>query len=182
MIFYRFIFGVIAALTVTTATMTPESSEEPIGPPATSEARFRPTGIYTPPTTSTTTTTLPPVEIDPATPCQQWLPLLLDVGWPRDPAVLQRALRIMYRESRCLPDACSESDSGRICRDWGLFQINDYSWRTTVEAHGYRIEELWNPAVNARFALWLYHYSLDRNGDGFGPWRLPTSTSTTISQ
>lgn len=182
MFLFRFGIGLLAALAVTAGAMAPRSTPDPVGPLRASEGRFRPTGVYMPPTTTTTTTTstLPPVAVDPDTPCQQWLPLLLDEGWPRDPKVLERALRIMYRESRCLPDACSTSDSGRICRDWGLFQINDYSWRSTVEAQGYDIAQLWDPAVNVRFALWLYHYSLERNGDGFGPWTMPTSTSTTI--
>ena len=181
---FRFAFGILAALAVSIAALASEPTPAPIGPPRPSGAPIRPVRLYTPTTTtstSSTTTTLPPVAVAADTPCQQWLPLMLEVGWPRDVEVLERALRIMYRESRCLPDACSKSDSGRVCRDWGLFQINEYSWRRTIEAQGLEMAAMWEPEENIRFALWLYQLSEERHGYGFGPWRMPPSTSSTTS-
>jgi hypothetical protein len=102
--------------------------------------------------------------------CLEWAGLAYDVGWPVEQ--IPKLLRIIHRESRCLPDACSESDSGRVCRDWGLTQINDHSWKTTIRGQGMEMRDMWNPELNLRFALWLYNYSEDRNGDGWQPWRM----------
>ena len=78
------------------------------------------TGV--PPNTSaimapTTTTTLPAVPVDHV--CYEWLPAMLEAGWPADPDILATGLTIMWRESRCTPTA----DSGP---DHGLMQINRY--------------------------------------------------------
>ena len=102
--------------------------------------------------------------------CDQWAGLAFDIGWPVQE--IPKLLRIIHRESRCLPDACSKSDSGRICRDWGLTQINDYSWKSTIRKQGLEMSDMWNPEHNLRFALWLFTYSQDRNGDGWQPWRM----------
>ena len=106
--------------------------------------------------------------------CGEWAGLAFDVGWSADD--IPELLRIMNRESRCLPDACSQSDSGRVCRDWGLMQINEYSWRTTIINQGYQMSDMWNPELNLRFALWLYLYSKDKNGDGWQPWDMSHAT------
>lgn len=102
--------------------------------------------------------------------CLEWAGTALTAGW--QPAELPRLLRIIYRESRCLPDACGETDSPHVrrCRDWGLTQINDYSWKTTVRRLGLDIEQMHDPYWNLWFARWLYNYSLDVNGDGWHPW------------
>ncbi len=105
--------------------------------------------------------------------CPQWVGTALVAGW--QPDELPRLMRIMFRESRCLPDACGETDSPHIrkCRDWGLMQINDYSWKTTIRNMGWHIEQMHDPLENLRFARWLFEYSLERNGDGWHPWRYP---------
>lgn len=102
--------------------------------------------------------------------CVKWIPVALEAGWGY--VDLPRLLRIMHRESRCLPDACGETDSPgvRRCRDWGLMQINDYSWKSTVRRLGLEIEQMWDPYWNLWFARWLFDYSLVRNGDGWVPW------------
>lgn len=102
--------------------------------------------------------------------CVEWIDEALNAGWQADE--LPRLMRIMYRESRCIPTACGETDSPHIrkCRDWGLLQINDYSWKSTIRSMGWHIEEMMNPTENLRFARWLYEYSLDRNGNGWLPW------------
>jgi hypothetical protein len=103
--------------------------------------------------------------------CVGWTGMALTAGWPIEE--IPKLLRIMHRESRCLPDACGETDSPHLrkCRDWGLMQINDYSWKTTIRNLGYHIEDMWNPYDNLEFALWLFRYSEERNGDGWHPWR-----------
>lgn len=102
--------------------------------------------------------------------CVEWLPVALRAGWAVED--VPRLLRIMFRESRCQPDACSKSDSGRVCRDWGLMQINDYSWKSTVRGLGLEMEQMWDPFWNLWFARWLFDYSVGRGGDGWVPWRL----------
>lgn len=105
--------------------------------------------------------------------CSQWAGLAYDIGWPTDQ--IPKLLAIIHRESRCLPEACSESDSGRVCRDWGLTQINEYSWKRTIENQGMKMSDMWNPELNLRFALWLYTYSQERNGDGWQPWDIQST-------
>ena len=100
--------------------------------------------------------------------CVEWLPVALRAGWAVED--VPRLLRIMFRESRCLPGACSVSDSGRVCRDWGLMQVNDYSWKSTVRGLGLEMDQMWDPFWNLWFAKWLFDYSEGRNGDGWVPW------------
>jgi hypothetical protein len=118
----------------------------------------------------TTTTTLPAVPVDHV--CYEWLPAMLEAGWPRDPDILATGLTIMWRESRCTPTA----DSGP---DHGLMQINRYWCKPSkYSAAGWLqdrglvtdCDSLFDPATNLRSALAIYLYSLDRNGDGFLPW------------
>lgn len=105
--------------------------------------------------------------------CPEWAALAYDIGWPAE--AIPRLLAIMHRESRCLPDACSQSDSGRVCRDWGLMQINEYSWRSTIQKQGMKMHDMWNPELNLRFSLWLYQYSQGSTGCGWTPWHTSTS-------
>lgn len=104
--------------------------------------------------------------------CPQFAGTALVAGWQADD--LPRLLRIMWRESRCIPTACGETDSPHIrkCRDWGLMQINDYSWKRIIREMGWDIEQMHDPLENLRFSRWLFEYSLERNGDGWHPWRL----------
>lgn len=104
--------------------------------------------------------------------CLQYVGTALQVGW--QPEELPRLMRIMFRESRCQPDACGETDSPTVrrCRDWGLMQINDYSWKTTVRSLGLEMDQMHDPYWNLWFARWLFEYSSVRNGDGWQPWRL----------
>jgi hypothetical protein len=128
-------------------------------------------------TTSTTTTMPAPtttayVGVPADHVCYEWLPAMLEAGWPRDPDILATALTIMWRESRCTPTA----DSGP---DHGLMQVNRYWCRPSkYSAAGWLqdrglvtdCDSLFDPATNLRAALAIYLYSLDRNGDGFLPW------------
>lgn len=126
------------------------------------------------PPTTTTTTTIPlsPEQIIENAraeygQCGEFYETAIAVGWPAEE--WPQLSKIMYRESRCLPEACSESDSGRVCRDWGLMQINEYSWRRTILSQGYEMKDMWNPQHNLSFALWLWH------SYGWTPWKYPAS-------
>ena len=113
------------------------------------------------------TTTLPPVvivEVSDDTKCQQWLQTALEAGWPNDRKILDRLGFIMWRESRCQPDA----DSGP---DHGLTQINQIhtQWITDL---GWTLEEMKDPAKNLRVA-WLLYSGREANGQcGWTPWSL----------
>jgi len=113
------------------------------------------------------TTTLAPVvtvEVSEDTECQQWLQTALEAGWPNEREVLDRLGFIMWRESRCTPDA----DSGP---DHGLTQINQIhsKWITDL---GWTHEEMKDPAKNLRFA-WLLYSGREANGQcGWTPWSL----------
>lgn len=104
--------------------------------------------------------------------CFEWTGVAIRAGW--QPDELPRLMRIMFRESRCQPDACGLTDSPHLrkCRDWGLMQINDYSWKTTIRNMGLSIEQMWDPYWNLWFARWLFETSMEANGDGWHPWRL----------
>ena len=113
------------------------------------------------------TTTIAPVvivEVSDDTECQQWLQTALEAGWPNDRKILDRLGFIMWRESRCQPDA----DSGP---DHGLTQINQIhtQWITDL---GWTLEEMKDPAKNLRFA-WLLYSGREANGQcGWTPWSL----------
>ena len=107
---FRLAIGAICALAVAIAWMGPDS--EPtvsVAPtaPQTSIVTLAPTPptvttttqATTTSTTSTTTTTQPMIGlVGPDTPCQEWLPLMLEESWPRDKELLETALYIMWRE------------------------------------------------------------------------------------
>ena len=113
------------------------------------------------------TTTIAPVvivDVSDDTECQQWLQTALKAGWPNDRKILDRLGFIMWRESRCQPDA----DSGP---DHGLTQINQIhtQWITDL---GWTLEEMKDPAKNLRFA-WLLYSGREANGQcGWTPWSL----------
>ena len=113
------------------------------------------------------TTTIAPVvivEVSDDTKCQQWLQTALEAGWPNERKILDRLGYVMWRESRCQPDA----DSGP---DHGLTQINQIhtQWITDL---GWTLEDMKDPAKNLRFA-WLLYSGREANGQcGWTPWSL----------
>jgi soluble lytic murein transglycosylase-like protein len=101
--------------------------------------------------------------------CAQYYFIALYAGWSqKDWPTLDR---IIWRESRCLPDACGETNRPELrrCRDWGLTQINDRSWKRTVRELGLEMEQMMDPYWNLWFAHWLYDYSLETT-DGDCGW------------
>ena len=129
-----------------------ETAPPPTPIPTTSEA---PTTTQAP----IVTTAAPGVGIvDPETPCQEWLPLAVQVGWPQDRQVLEKLLAVMYRESRCQPDA----DSGP---DHGLMQINRIHTAWLASGWGWTHDDMFDARKNLTFALALWQ------GSGWKPWR-----------
>ena len=180
---FRFAIGAICALALALAWIGPSREETPsVAPTAiqTPTVAIQPT----PPTVTTTTeattttsstsTTQPMIGlVGPDTPCDQWLPMMLEEGWPADKEVLETALWIMYRESRCQPDADSGPDHGlfQINRFWSSDRSNPPNWLASkgiAQTH----DELFDPRTNIRAALAIYWYSCDRNGVDrcFAPW------------
>jgi len=116
------------------------------------------------PIPTTTLASVVTVEVSEDTECQQWLQTALEAGWPNEREVLDRLGFIMWRESRCTPDA----DSGP---DHGLTQINQIhsKWITDL---GWSHELMKDPALNLRFA-WLLYSGREANGQcGWTPWSL----------
>ena len=127
----------------------------------------------------TTTTTEPPIQIaETSEPykCAEWIPTAVEVGWPNDPEMLSMLGRVMYRESRCRPEARSKSS------DTGLLQVNDY-WcepsRYTDNPSGWlgdrmplgSCADLTDPVKNLQAGLLIWYYSQTKNGNGWHPWR-----------
>jgi len=110
------------------------------------------------PTTTQAPTTTIPTLVGPDTPCQEWVPLALEVGWPADRTVIEKLLAVMYRESRCQPEA----DSGP---DHGLLQINQIHRAWLNSGWGWTHDDMFDPRKNLTFALALWQ------GSGWKPWR-----------
>jgi hypothetical protein len=137
-----------------------------------SEGVIRPDLGQVIPTTPTTTTTLPDTK------CAEWYPLFVETGF--DPALWDWANMVLWRESRCRPDAHNEKSN-----DLGLWQVNARSWckpnKYNTHPAGWLgaqgiitdCEQLFDPATNMKAALAMYQYSENKNGTGMGwwPWR-----------
>jgi hypothetical protein len=156
------------------ATIPPPSSTEPrpvMEPPR----RVTEVSLDPAPETTTTTTTMPTVVLPPETPCDQWAPLALQVGWPAEE--LPKLMRIMYRESRCNWDSHNQTDPASGSR--GLLQVNGYwcrpsqwSERGWLQDRGVleTCDDLFDPETNIRAALMIWWYGVEKHGCGWGPW------------
>ena len=183
---FRFAIGVICALALALAWIGPSTERTPSAAPTTIQVAtvaiqpVPPTVTTTSTVTSTTSTVLAttttayvPALVGPDTVCAEWAPMMLEEGWPADREILETALTIMYRESRCQPDA----DSGP---DHGLFQVNIF-WSSdrsnppnwlAAQGIAQNHDQLFDPRTNIRAALAIYRYSCERNGSDrcFAPW------------
>ena len=121
--------------------------------------------------TTTTTTTLP-VLVGPDTPCQEWVPTALSVGWPADRVVMEKLLSILWRESRCNADSFNPTDTNGGSR--GLAQINGFWCQKWLQQEGVLAvcDELFDPEVNLKAAWHIYQYSVNKNNNGWHPWRV----------
>ena len=109
------------------------------------------------PTTTTTTEPLP------SGTCSEWFSTAVDVGWPIDR--LERLGRIMWAESRCLPDVRGDGS-------YGLAQMQysaHHSWMKSEFGITNR-EELYDPTLNLLTALWLAEYAEQHYGCWAQPW------------
>ena len=109
--------------------------------------------------------------------CPQLHQLALDAGWPVHD--LARLDYLMWRESRCDPQAFNRSDPNGGSR--GLLQINSF-WckrhRWEPNPAGFlgaldvltTCDELFDPATNLEAAHWIFTHVLFRHGCGWQPW------------
>lgn len=142
-----------------------------IDAPVTTQARLRADVESVP------SATLPAL-VGPDTPCQEWVPLAVQSGWPAERETIETLASIMYRESRCNHDSYNPTDVNGGSR--GLLQINgfwceprfpgDIGW---LQTQGVLVscDQLFDPAVNLRAGAVIYAYSSAKNNNGWHPWR-----------
>jgi len=131
---------------------------------------------YAPPTQPDPTTTIAaptttqgPILplVGPDTPCQEWVPEAIQAGWPADRELLETLMSIMWRESRCQPDAWNGHDAG-------LTQINQIHSRWIAElGFGNHPDAMFNPLLNLEFAWKLYSSREAKGLCGWKPWSGP---------
>jgi len=117
---------------------------------------------------TTTSSTSSTIFIDPySSACKQFSALAVNLGWPADQRTVLES--VMFRESRCIPDAYNGKDPSGGSR--GLMQINGF-WTPWLIERGLITskENLLQADVNLRAALEIYNYGVDRYGYGWGPW------------
>jgi len=144
----------------TVAVGAPDASGSPSGTIALAPYLLEPST-----TTSSTSST---IYIDPySSACEQFSALAVNLGWPADQRTVLES--IMFRESRCLPNAVNSKDPNGGSR--GLMQINGF-WTPWLTDAGIitSAENLLQADVNLRAALAIYNYGVERHGYGWGPW------------
>ncbi len=117
---------------------------------------------------TTTSSTSSTIYIDPYTSaCEQFSALAVNLGWPADQRTVLES--VMFRESRCIPNAVNRKDPNGGSR--GLMQINGF-WTPWLIDAGIttEAENLLQADVNLRAALAIYNYGVERHGYGWGPW------------
>lgn len=112
-------------------------------------------------TSSTTTTTLVPESAR----CPEWWVVAVGAGWPTDPAILGTLDWLMWRESRCQPDAIGDGSYGLTQIQWNVHA----DW---IRDLGFERDHLLEPAANLALAWHLYRI-VDNDPAyrcGFSPW------------
>jgi len=122
-------------------------------------------------TTTSTTTTEVPLQSDPLDyideqrqlhgRCGEWHDLALEVGWQEEQWSTLSA--ILYRESRCTPDAFNGHDAG-------LSQINQVHTVWADQMGFTWPEDLFIPRNNLYFAYRLYSGREENGQCGWTPW------------
>jgi hypothetical protein len=137
------------------AATTTTTTHAPPAPAVNHRARME-AGVAT---TTTTTTTIPAGDWR----CPQWIGLALETGFPADE--LATVDRLLWRESRCNPDAYNGDDPNGGSR--GLMQVNGIWCEWYMQSLGIlaACDDLFDPAVNLRAALAIRH----RQG-GYAAW------------
>ena len=85
--------------------------------------------------------------------CAQYVADAITAGWPADQAPM--LARVMFRESRCTPDAYNGKDMAG--GSYGLMQINGQHKAWLIE-QGFitNLDDLFVPSVNLRVSAHLY--------------------------
>jgi hypothetical protein len=146
----------------TVAVGAPDASGSPSGTIAL--APFDVTPYLIEPTTTTSST----IYIDPyTTACEQFSALAVNLGWPADQRTVLES--VMFRESRCIPNAYNGKDPSGGSR--GLMQINGF-WTPWLMERGLitQVDDLLQAQTNLLAALAIYNYGVDKHGYGWGPW------------
>ena len=122
--------------------------------------------------TTTTTTTEVPLQFDTGDfideqrnlhgECGEWFETAMATGW--QPDEWENLSRIMFRESRCQPHACSKSTAGLKCRDAGLMQVNQIHTKFLAQLGFSFPDSMLDATLNLSFARRLYE------GSGWKPW------------
>jgi len=99
--------------------------------------------VVRPTTTSTTETS-----VADGAKCSEWWATAASMGWPAD--LLPILDEVMWRESRCTPDATNGADHG-------LVQVNWSTWRPLIERMGFTKADLYVPAVNLLIGHMIYN-------------------------
>jgi peptidoglycan hydrolase-like protein with peptidoglycan-binding domain len=99
--------------------------------------------------------------------CEQWWDTALSVGW--EESELLQLGAIMYAESRCTPDAISQTS------DYGLAQINWTAHGERLSAKGITRQDLLDPVINLREARAIADFGLLAFGCQWQPWYMSGS-------
>jgi len=144
----------------TVAVGAPDASGSPSGTIALAPFLIEPS--------TTTSSTLSTIYIDPySSACEQFSALAVNLGWPADQRTVLES--VMFRESRCIPNAVNSKDPNGGSR--GLMQINGFWTPWLIDAGIISdAENLLQADVNLRAALAIYNYGVNRHGYGWGPW------------
>ena len=99
-------------------------------------------------------------------PCAEWVDEALDAGWTHDD--MPQLLGIMWRESRCQPDAIRRNARGAAV-DVGLLQINQVH-RQELAKRGFSHGDMVDPDANLWFGRVLFDWYESRGRCGWQPW------------
>jgi soluble lytic murein transglycosylase-like protein len=117
---------------------------------------------------TTTSSTSSTIYIDPYTSaCEQFSALAVNLGWPQNERTVLES--VMFRESRCIPNAVNSKDPNGGSR--GLMQINGF-WTPWLTDAGIitQVDDLLQAQTNLLAALAIYNYGVGKHGYGWGPW------------
>jgi len=131
-------------------------------------------------TTTTTTTAAPIPIVYPDTPCQHWADEAIEGGWPADPVLLDRLLRVVWKETRCLnisPLATDPEIAERFNgHDHGLVQANEIHTEWVESMFGLPFDIAMADPVNAFTFAWHLYSAREAKGKcGWQPWSVPCS-------
>ena len=149
-------------VTVTLGDLTPQQLQD------------RAEELTTTTSTSTTTSTQPTTRVayvDPATKCQEWLPVAVSVGWPNNTETLEKLGRLIWKETRCLNIGYQHPNFNGS--DHGLIQANNVHRRWAEELFAMPFEEsMSDPTLNLRFGFLLYDTIAETGACGWQPWKM----------